>query len=152
MEGIREVVFLSGKGGVGKTSILGGIYSLMDGEKGVVDCDVDAANLFLILGCKVKEEKPFYGSKKAEIKKDKCQKCGLCKDVCEFGAINDLFVVDPIVCEGCGSCFVFCPHSAVSLWKRGQGPFTSARRKRAIFSFMPNFSLAKRIQENLYKP
>jgi MinD superfamily P-loop ATPase len=45
MEGVKEVVFLSGKGGAGKTSILGGIYSLMNGKKAVVDCDVDAANL-----------------------------------------------------------------------------------------------------------
>jgi len=130
MEVIKEVVFLSGKGGVGKTSILGGIYSLMDGEKGVVDCDVDAANLFLILGCKVKEEKPFYGSKKAEIRKAKCQECGLCKDVCEFGAINELFVVDPIICEGCGSCFVFCPHSAVSFIEERAGTIYIGETKK----------------------
>jgi MinD superfamily P-loop ATPase len=130
MEGVKEVVFLSGKGGAGKTSILGGIYSLMNGKKAVVDCDVDAANLFLILRGQVKEEKPFYGSKKAEIKRDKCKECGLCKDICSFGAINEFLMVDPILCEGCGSCFVFCPHSAVSLEEKRAGTIYIGETKR----------------------
>jgi MinD superfamily P-loop ATPase len=69
MEGLKEVAFLSGKGG--KTSVLAGIYSLMDGRKAIVDCDVDTANLFLVVGASIIEEAPFYGSRKAEIGKDK---------------------------------------------------------------------------------
>jgi len=149
MEGVKEVVFLSGKGGAGKTSILGGIYSLMNGKKAVVDCDVDAANLFLILGGQVKEEKPFYGSKKAEIKRDKCKECGLCKDICSFGAINEFLMVDPILCEGCGSCFVFCPHSAVSLL--GEIPYdpliTEAQREgKTIVEYSRDSKSSKALQ------
>jgi len=130
MEGLKEVVFLSGKGGVGKTSLLAGIYSLMNGRKAVVDCDVDAANLFLVIEGRIIEETPFYGSKKAEIRKAECQKCGICKEVCAFNAIDALFSVDPVLCEGCGGCLIFCPHSAILLRERKAGKILVGETKK----------------------
>lgn len=114
MGNIKEVVFLSGKGGVGKTSIAGSISFLLQGKKVICDCDVDAANLFLVMGAKILEKEDFLGGKKAHIKREICTACSMCIEVCEFGAISPNYTVDPILCEGCGSCYHFCPSSAIS--------------------------------------
>jgi len=79
----------------------------------MVDCDVDAANLALVLSPRVIEEKEFAAGKKARIISEKCTTCGICKDMCRFDAISDDFIIDPVACEGCGACFFFCPASAV---------------------------------------
>ena len=41
---MKEVVVLSGKGGTGKTSIVGSFAAVAQGEV-LADCDVDAADL-----------------------------------------------------------------------------------------------------------
>ena len=45
---MKEIVVLSGKGGTGKTSIVGS-FAVLAKSKVLVDCDVDAADLHLIL-------------------------------------------------------------------------------------------------------
>lgn len=117
MAGFSELVVISGKGGTGKTSLVACLASLFD-HRVVADCDVDAANLNLILQGKVVEKNDFMGGKKAIIKPDACTRCGKCREVCRFGAISDDFVVDRIACEGCGACQVFCPASAVDFSPR----------------------------------
>jgi MinD superfamily P-loop ATPase len=111
---MKEVVVLSGKGGTGKTSIVASLASLAQ-NKVMVDCDVDAADLHLLLNPTAQESHNFYGSKKAHIIEDRCTKCGLCQDVCRFDAITDELQVDPVSCEGCGFCYQICPTDAISL-------------------------------------
>ena len=119
---MKELVVISGKGGTGKTSIVAAFAAL---AKNVVfaDCDVDAADLHLVLEPKVKQTSDFSGGKQAFIVTEKCVGCGKCKELCKFGAINfdgpandiigKTFTVDPISCEGCKVCVEFCPVDAI---------------------------------------
>ncbi len=109
---MNEIVVVSGKGGTGKTSVVASLAYLMK-NKALADCDVDAANLSLVLSPRVLEEKDFFAGRKAMIVTEKCIGCRVCRDMCRFGAISDEYVVDPVSCEGCGSCSYYCPVSAV---------------------------------------
>ena len=110
---MKELVVLSGKGGTGKTSIVGSLAVLAQ-KKVLADCDVDAADLHLLLSPSVKEENEFWGGQVAFIDEEKCAQCGLCQDICRFAAIKD-FRVDPIACEGCGFCSHICPVEAITM-------------------------------------
>ena len=108
---MKEVVVLSGKGGTGKTSLVGSFAALAQ-SKVLADCDVDAADLHLLLSPSVREKHEFWSGQVAIIDEEKCTQCGLCQDECHFNAIND-FRVDPVSCEGCGFCFQICPAQAI---------------------------------------
>jgi MinD superfamily P-loop ATPase len=110
---MKEIVVLSGKGGTGKTSIVASFASLAQ-SKVLADCDVDAADLHLLLKPQAKEEKEFWSGQVAFIDEDKCTECGLCQELCRFGAIKD-FKVDPISCEGCDFCYQVCPVNAIAV-------------------------------------
>jgi len=110
---MKEVIILSGKGGTGKTCIAGSLAALAQ-SKVLADCDVDAADLYLLVSPSVKEEHQFWSGQIAIIDEGKCTQCGLCQDVCRFEAIQDL-KVDPISCEGCGFCFQVCPAEAITM-------------------------------------
>jgi len=110
---MEEIVVLSGKGGTGKTSIVASFAALAQ-NKVLADCDVDAADLHLLLKPVVKEEKEFWSGQVAFIDEEKCTECGLCQELCRFGAIKD-FKVDPISCEGCGFCCQVCPVNAITM-------------------------------------
>jgi len=118
-----ELVVISGKGGTGKTTVVGALASLASG-KVLADCDVDAANLHLLLRPKIEEKITYEGSDLAQIEKSKCLGCGNCAKACRFGAIvseDGVYRVDPLSCEGCGVCFHVCPAGAVSLKPRLSG-------------------------------
>lgn len=110
---MKEIVVLSGKGGTGKTSIVASFAALAQ-SKVLADCDVDAADLHLLLKPKVKEKKEFWSGQVAFIDKEKCTECGLCQELCRFEAIKD-FEVDPLFCEGCGFCYQVCPVDAIAM-------------------------------------
>lgn len=110
---MKEVVILSGKGGTGKTSIVGSFAALAC-NKVMADCDVDAADLHLLLSPSVKEKSEFRSGQVAVIDKDKCIECDLCQNLCRFDAIHD-YKVDPISCEGCGFCSHICPVEAITM-------------------------------------
>jgi len=110
---IKELIVISGKGGTGKTSLLGAFASLAK-DKVLCDADVDAADLYLILEPDIKERQVFQEGHTAEIDPDKCTECGLCRKLCRFHAISSEFIVDPIDCEGCGVCVYFCPEDAIN--------------------------------------
>jgi len=120
---IKEIAIISGKGGTGKTSIVGSLAYLAE-NKIIVDCDVDAADLHLILKGKNNLSNDFIGSQKAEMVPDNCNGCGICIEYCRFDAIKEKtdtsanitqFYVDEISCEGCGVCAKFCPDEAIKL-------------------------------------
>ena len=119
---MKEIVVISGKGGTGKTSIVASFAALANNAV-LADCDVDAADLHLLLDPDVKQTHDFSGGKLASIVAEKCIGCGRCRDVCNFDAIllngpgNDIVgkscKIDPISCEGCGVCVHFCPVNAI---------------------------------------
>jgi len=110
---MEEILVLSGKGGTGKTSIVGSLAALAE-KKVLADCDVDAADLHLLLSPSVKQETEFWSGQVARIDRDKCTECFLCEDLCRFDAIED-FTVDPVSCEGCGFCSHICPVDAINM-------------------------------------
>ena len=110
---MKEIVVLSGKGGTGKTSIVG-CFAALAHNIVLCDCDVDAADLHLLLDPAIKQENEFRSGQTAHIDAQKCTQCGLCGDLCRFDAIAD-FTVDPSFCEGCGFCFHICPEEAITM-------------------------------------
>jgi MinD superfamily P-loop ATPase len=116
-----QIAILSGKGGTGKTTFTASIAMLLK-NKIVIDCDVDAANLYLLLNPEIDTEKEFYGGKIAKIDIDKCSSCGLCGEICRFDAIDN-FRVDQISCEGCGFCVKICPEQAITFEPHKSGDF-----------------------------
>jgi MinD superfamily P-loop ATPase len=110
---MKEVVVLSGKGGTGKTSIVGSFAALVE-SKVLVDCDVDAADLHLLLQPLMLEKHEFWSGQVASIDKEKCTRCGLCQELCRFKAIVD-FRVGRVSCEGCGFCSHICPAEAITM-------------------------------------
>ena len=120
---MKQLVVLSGKGGTGKTAVTASLAHLAfnDAEfPGIVlaDADVDAANLEILVGSKREEDTPFPGGTIAEIDPELCTGCGICQEVCRFGAIDavpeeGVYRVNPIGCEGCASCYYQCPEEAI---------------------------------------
>jgi len=110
---MKEIVVLSGKGGTGKTSIVGSLAALAE-RKVLADCDVDAADLHLLLKPSVKQDSEFWSGQVADIDPDRCTQCGLCQDLCRFNAIK-VFKVDTVSCEGCGFCSHICPAEAITM-------------------------------------
>lgn len=108
-----EIVVLSGKGGTGKTTVAIALSELMD-KVTRVDCDVDAANMYLYYQGKIVEKRPYMGNLVAFVDYDKCNRCGLCTGYCEFDSI-ETGDVDQMTCEGCGVCAIVCPQKAIEL-------------------------------------
>ena len=119
---MRQLVVLSGKGGTGKTTVTAALAHLAAQELPVVlvDADVDAANLELVLEPTRLEEHEFTGGRVAFIDADACLACGRCAEVCRFDAIlpGDVYKVDRLACEGCASCFYQCSAGAVRMEER----------------------------------
>ncbi|MEE8638203.1 MAG: P-loop NTPase [Candidatus Margulisiibacteriota bacterium] len=117
---MKQITVISGKGGTGKTTIAAAFASLTK-SKVMADCDVDAADLYLILTPEVKEKHEFSAAKIALVDKEKCIECRKCIEVCRFSAVSDNFVVDPVSCEGCGVCYRICPTEAIKFEEKISG-------------------------------
>lgn len=114
---------VSGKGGTGKTSILA-CFAHLTRNKVLADCDVDAANLHLLLQPDVKSSSQFKGGKLAIIDKEKCTRCGECEKACQFEAIKNSTtqpLIDPLSCEGCCLCARICPEDAIRMEEKITG-------------------------------
>ena len=121
---MKQLTVISGKGGTGKTVITASFASLAE-KKVMADCDVDAADLHLLLHPQIKETHEFKGGKKAILNEEVCTNCGKCKEVCRFDAISEdekhnsdegiRTTIDSISCEGCGVCALICPVEAIQM-------------------------------------
>ncbi len=124
MNKAKEVVVVSGKGGTGKTSITAS-YAYLGGKDVVVaDCDVDAADMHLLLQPDLKKAEDFYSGLMAKIDQDKCNQCGICSDKCRFDAIpivDGEYIIDQLSCEGCGYCALLCPTEAITMEDQNVG-------------------------------
>ena len=122
---MKELVVISGKGGTGKTS-LAASFAVLAQQAVVADCDVDAADLHLVLSPEVSESRDFYSGHEAVIRQHDCIGCGACLAHCRFQAVKTdgrsageaKFVIDPVACEGCGVCVRFCPVHAIDFPER----------------------------------
>ena len=121
---MREIVIISGKGGTGKTSITAA-FSVLGGHDVVVaDCDVDAADMHLLMQPDFDFSEDFYSGEVALINQNNCTRCGKCRQVCRFDAISIIegkFIVNPLSCEGCGYCARICPTQTIINTKRLAG-------------------------------
>jgi MinD superfamily P-loop ATPase len=116
---MKELVVISGKGGTGKTSVVASFAALGRGAV-LADCDVDAADLHLVMDPSAPRCEAFAGGLRAAIDPELCLACGQCAELCRFDAIRDgaagqAPAVDPMACEGCGVCADFCPAEAIEL-------------------------------------
>ncbi len=111
---MKQIVVISGKGGTGKTVITASFAALAQ-NKVMAECDVDAADLHLLLQPRIKERHEFRSGKTAKVDKGLCQQCGECITACRFDAIDEDITVDPISCEGCGFCSFVCPAEAIKM-------------------------------------
>ncbi|NQS99150.1 MAG: 4Fe-4S binding protein [candidate division Zixibacteria bacterium] len=130
---MKELVIISGKGGTGKTSIAASFAALA--KKAVLaDCDVDAADLHLILKPQINHRQDFYSGYTARIIPEKCTQCGLCEEYCRFGAIinSPQYSVDSISCEGCGVCAYFCPEDAIAMEQPKRGEWFISRTRYGL--------------------
>jgi MinD superfamily P-loop ATPase len=117
---MKQLTVISGKGGTGKTSITAAFASLAKNAV-FADCDVDAADLHLILMPVIKKTMGFHGLKIADIDKEKCTDCKKCFESCKFDAITKDIVLIKESCEGCGVCAYVCPVDAIKMVERNSG-------------------------------
>ncbi|MDD2529334.1 MAG: ATP-binding protein [Lentimicrobiaceae bacterium] len=113
---MKEIVIISGKGGTGKTSITASFAVLGGTNVVLADCDVDAADMHLLMQPDFGNEHDFYSGELAYIDQSNCTRCGLCRQICRFDAISVIdgeYVVAPIDCEGCGYCARVCPTKTI---------------------------------------
>jgi MinD superfamily P-loop ATPase len=136
---MKQLVILSGKGGTGKTTVAAALAHLASQELRVVlvDADVDAANLELVLDPVKREEHDFMSGQVAVIDTEKCAACGICAEVCRFDAVIEeegIYWVDPLACEGCASCFYQCSEEAIRMEEQHAGRwFRSDSRFGSLF-------------------
>lgn len=133
---MRQLLILSGKGGTGKTTIASAFISLSK-ARAYADCDVDAPNLHLITEWKsAPESSDFLGLPKAEIDKDICIGCGICRRHCRFDAIkpDPEYEIDLYACEGCGVCEYVCPAGAVKMVPHVAGELMLYTDDEKVFS------------------
>jgi len=114
---MKEIVIISGKGGTGKTSITASFAVLGGRDVVIADCDVDAADMHILLQPEIAKTEDFYSGELAVIDQDICTQCGKCFDVCRFDAIDvkeGIHLVNDLSCEGCGYCARVCPVDAIT--------------------------------------
>ncbi|NLF24035.1 MAG: 4Fe-4S binding protein [Deltaproteobacteria bacterium] len=82
----KEIVIISGKGGTGKTSVTAS-FAVLTEQAVIADCDVDAADLHLLLSPKVMQRNDFKSGYEAIIREADCTGCGACMAHCRFDAV-----------------------------------------------------------------
>jgi len=113
----------SGKGGTGKTTVAANLVKSLTKNSSILDCDVEEPNVHIFLNPeisiteKVTVFNPF-------ISEEKCTKCGICADICEFNAlvkIHNKILFFPDLCMSCEACMELCPESAISKLEKTVG-------------------------------
>lgn len=125
---MKQLAVISGKGGTGKTTLTAAFASIAENAT-IADCDVDAADMHLILKPRVLIKEDYYGLELARIDPELCTECGKCREFCRNGAITDNLEVDPHSCEGCAVCTIVCPEGAVYMEKRISGQVFSSETR-----------------------
>lgn len=128
-----NLVVISGKGGTGKTTIASS-FAYLNKNGIALDCDVDAANLYLMMESNEKSKNAFSGAKVAIYDRDLCIKCGKCINVCKYNAITYEDGINELLCEGCGACEVVCENNAMRLEDEETGNILLEDTKNGLLS------------------
>jgi MinD superfamily P-loop ATPase len=126
-----EIVVISGKGGTGKTSLTAA-FAHIAADAIICDLDVDAPDLHLILQPEIDLRENFISGHEAVIDPAACTACGVCLDMCRFGAVSNPtagYRIDPLKCEGCKVCVQFCPAGAIRFPDRHCGEWFISRTR-----------------------
>lgn len=112
-----RILFASGKGGAGKTTVTAGIAAFWPNPAVLADADVEAPDLGLYLPHAFAEETPVGLEVPVRVT-DACDLCGECTSICQFNAIKKLggrIMPFSDMCHGCGGCTAVCaPHAIVT--------------------------------------
>ncbi len=131
----KEIVIVSGKGGTGKTTLAINLASIVE-EKLIMDCDVDAPNMYIVLKPEIVKKEDFFGGFRYVIDENLCTGCGECYDLCNFDAIQkrgEKFKIKETDCDYCGVCHYFCKFNAISKERRLSGYFYISKTKYGDF-------------------
>ncbi len=115
---MKEILVISGKGGAGKTSVAAAISFFLNNKDIIADCDVDAADMHILLAPDYKEKNDFFSGKECKVISQKCSGCGICEENCHYNAIKTVdgkAVIDELECEHCLLCYRLCPENAVEI-------------------------------------
>ncbi len=129
---MKQIAVISGKGGTGKTMLLSSIVALAK-NKVIVDCDVDASNLHIMLDPKILRTEEYFGGKKAKKDPALCDLCGICEQLCRFGAIDKNMNISDLNCEGCSLCAIACPQNAITMKDNLSGQWFVSSTKYGTF-------------------
>jgi MinD superfamily P-loop ATPase len=128
---MHEIIVISGKGGTGKTTLTAAFAHMSAGAV-ICDLDVDAPDLHLILTPEIDRREEFFSGHEAVIDPASCTACGVCAEMCRFGAVSNQttgYHIDPLKCEGCKVCVQFCPPGAIRFPERHCGEWFVSRTR-----------------------
>lgn len=126
---MKEILIVSGKGGTGKTTI-SACFAQLSTNAVFCDCDVDAANLHLLLAPRLLHQQEFYAGLIPVLDTKKCINCRICQKVCKFQALdekNGVLQFSAGSCEGCGVCADNCPENAIEMQEKLCGALYSSQ-------------------------
>ncbi len=120
-----KIAVLSGKGGTGKTLISTNLANVIKERKHVelLDCDVEEPNSSLFFNIKFEKEVKVNLDIPL-VDNEICNKCGICAQKCQFGAINSFptgTLVFETLCHGCSVCSDVCPVNAIKTEEKDIG-------------------------------
>ena len=115
---MKELTIISGKGGTGKTTVTAA-FAILAKNTILADCDVDAADLHLILTPEELYSADFIGGRGPLLNSEKCTRCGECQRLCRFDAIDfseeSGYSINEFACDCCGLCALACPEKAITM-------------------------------------
>lgn len=128
------IAVASGKGGTGKTTVAVGL-AIVTGRAQLLDCDVEEPNAHLFLHPRLTERSPVT-ILVPEVDAERCTRCGLCAEACQFHAIAVMakqVLVFPELCHGCGACALACAENAIREVPREVGAVESGKAGKTDF-------------------